>query len=209
MKTKYILFLLILLFLFIVLCIFYKPSSTEKKANNSGISSTTALLFVLPPTAATVESASEETTTETEQNTTITIALKEPRYAASEEEIILAAKLAHFEDSTSRESMQAIVETVLNRVESGLFPDNVTDVIMQTNIIRGKKIYQFYTAHTEAFAAYAPTSDEYCAARAVFYDWVSLVNGALYFDAATAPPGRISKGLRCVATIGKTNFYVK
>ena len=133
-----------------------------------------------------------------------------PRYAASEEELIMLARLAHFEGNSTKAEMEAICEVVLNRKEGGKWPGTIEGVIMQQGMIGGRLISQFHTAHTAAFAEYEPTAEEYDAARAVCYDNASVVGpGVEYFDAAGAPAGKIASGLALAGVVGKSAFYEK
>ena len=131
------------------------------------------------------------------------------RYHATEEEIALVAKVAHFEDRTSPESLMAVAEVILNRLEHPAFPDTVSEIVYQSSTAGGRTVRQFSVVTSGSFEAYIPGENELEAVRAVFFGGESVACGALYFAAKYVPPSKISANLYLAADIGASYFWAQ
>jgi hypothetical protein len=121
------------------------------------------------------------------------------RYDLTDGEKRLLCFVSDSEDSTSVESRQSVMQTVLNRVYDERFPDNVTDVLYAPK--------QFQVMKTLS-DDYTPSDEALEALERILYG-EDIFGGAnvLFFSAADIPPHRIAKGLYAVAEIGGTIFY--
>lgn len=132
----------------------------------------------------------------------------EPRYSPTSWERKLLAALAEQEDSSSEESMQAVVEVVLNRLESDHYSftncRNVEEVLYQSGWCNGVWVEQYQGA--SRFASSEPSDAAFEAVdRACQGE--QLVPGALFHAEASVPPWRIANDISLVAEIGLTKFW--
>lgn len=131
------------------------------------------------------------------------------RYNPTASERKLLAALVWQEDRTSVESMMAVAEVVLNRLESEEHSfsklKNVKEVIYQASWINGNYVEQYAGAKKlykidppdEAFEAV----DRVCAGETV------IGNKALFHAEKSVPSWRIANNIYIVLTVGETNFF--
>jgi len=126
---------------------------------------------------------------------------RKPRYALTAEEKHLLKFVADREDSHSVESRQAVMQVVMNRVESGLFPNTVRDVLFQRN--------QFHVMPRYS-VNYVPSEYASEALERLLYD-ECIFSGAeaIFFAARHIPPDRIARRLYLVAEIGGSRFWAQ
>ncbi len=131
------------------------------------------------------------------------------RYNASPEELKLLAALAEREDYTSLESMQAVIEVVLNRLESNSRDfrhcHTVTEVILQASWIRGVYVEQYQGAANLVTAM--PSPDAYEAARRACKGDRLLGNDVIFHAAKDVPAWKIANDIELAAEIGQSRFW--
>lgn len=131
------------------------------------------------------------------------------RYSASPEELKLLAALAEREDFTSIQSMQAVIEVVLNRLESDSrdFRDcrTVTDVILQASWINGVYVEQY--AGATRLDSKTPSPDAYEAARRACKGDKLLGNDVIFHAAKDVPAWKIAGNIELAAEIGQSRFW--
>ena len=131
-----------------------------------------------------------------------------PRYTPTPWERKLLAALAEQEDSSSPEAMQAVVEVVLNRIESQhpSFAElrRVEDALYQVTLCHGKPVAQYQGARRLAKAEPGDAAFEavYRACKGE-----RLVGDALFHAEASVPAWRIANGIALVGEYGLTKFY--
>ncbi|MHC1694637.1 MAG: cell wall hydrolase [Eubacteriales bacterium] len=132
-----------------------------------------------------------------------------PRYTPTPWERKLLAALAEQEDSTSEESMQAVVEVVLNRLESDhySFTDcrNIEEVIFQAGLCNGVWVEQYQGSSNLASAE--PSDTAFAAVDRACEGEQRLVQEALFHAEATVPSWRIANDIYLVDEIGQTRFW--
>jgi spore germination cell wall hydrolase CwlJ-like protein len=132
-----------------------------------------------------------------------------PRYTPSPWERKLLAALAEQEDSSSEESMQAVVEVVLNRLESDhySFTDckNIEDVIFQAGLCNGEWVEQYQGSSSLASAE--PSDAAFAAVDRTCLGEQRLVPDALFHAEASVPSWRIANDIYLVDEIGRTRFW--
>ncbi len=123
--------------------------------------------------------------------------ITKPTLKVTEEEITLCAtiiqlevmgatsKLYSFDDITEKYwEMLSVAQCIRNRAESGIFPDSVEGVILQSHTnSRGKVIYQFSPA--KVLSQYTPTDEAILAAREVLCEGVTVLESDYYYFCAT------------------------
>ena len=126
--------------------------------------------------------------------------MPEPRYKLTDEEMNMMMFIADREDNTDINSRLAIMQVIMNRVNSPKFPDNVYDVLYA----RG----QFATIK-KYYKDYIPSEDAWIAMDRLLYDEKNIFDGkeALFFAEKSVNKKRIACGLYLIATFGGTNFY--
>jgi len=111
----------------------------------------------------------------------------------------------------SAEGKLAVAQVVMNRVESGRFPDDPCKVIYQKNVVYDRVVCQFSWLCQETYKTrpvHQPLWDEsYEAAKMVLLEGFRLpaLKGALYFHADYITPPQWKKIK--VAKIGRHIFY--
>ena len=124
---------------------------------------------------------------------------KQPRYILTDEEKRMICFVADCEDNSSIKSRQAIMQVIMNRVESDKFPDTVKDVLYQKKQFVTIKQYK---------NDYIPSNEALEALNRILYG-NNIFNGecALFFAAKYVNPARIAKSLYLIAEIGETKFW--
>ena len=118
-----------------------------------------------------------------------------------EEDECLLAKIAMAEaEGESTEGKAMVIMVVLNRVESGDFPDNIMDVIFDEGEFSPvKEGGRFYTTE--------PDADCWKALDLIMQEWDES-DGALYFEAVyNGEDTWHSRNLEYIKTVGNHNFY--
>jgi N-acetylmuramoyl-L-alanine amidase len=118
-----------------------------------------------------------------------------------EEDRCLLAKIAMAEaEGESTEGKAMVIMVVLNRVGSGDFPDNITDVIFDDGQFSPvKEGGRFYTTE--------PDEDCWKAMDLIMQGWDES-EGALYFEATYNGENTWhSRNLEYIKTVGNHNFY--
>ncbi|MHC1695111.1 MAG: cell wall hydrolase [Eubacteriales bacterium] len=133
----------------------------------------------------------------------------EPRYTPTPWEKKLLAALAEQEDSSSEESMQAVVEVVLNRLESDhySFTDcrNIEEVIFQAGLCNGVWVEQYQGSSNLASAE--PSDAAFAAVDRACFGKQRLVPDALFHAEASVPSWRIANDIYLIDEIGQTRFW--
>lgn len=131
-----------------------------------------------------------------------------PRYTPTAWERKLLAALAEQEDSSTPEAMQAVVEVVLNRMDSAHYTwaecKTIEDVIYQAGYCNGVWVEQYQGA--DRLASVEPSDAAYEAVdRACQGE--RLVPDALFHAERSVESWRIANGIEIVKTIGLTKFW--
>ena len=124
-----------------------------------------------------------------------------PVKSFDEEDECLLAKIAMAEaEGESTEGKAMVIMVVLNRVESGDFPDNIMDVIFDEGEFSPvKEGGRFYTTE--------PDADCWKALDLIMQGWDES-DGALYFEAVyNGEDTWHSRNLEYIKTVGNHNFY--
>ncbi|MHC1695630.1 MAG: cell wall hydrolase [Eubacteriales bacterium] len=133
----------------------------------------------------------------------------EPRYTPNPWERKLLAALAEQEDNSSEESMQAVVEVVLNRLESDhySFTDcrSVEEVIYQAGLCNGVWVEQYQGS--SSFASAEPSDAAFEAVDRACFGKQRLVPDALFHAEASVPSWRIANDIYFIDEIGQTRFW--
>lgn len=106
-------------------------------------------------------------------------------------------KIAVVEDYTDAKSQAYVMEVVLNRVASPIFPDNIKDVIEQEG--------QFSTVSNGSYQNAVPDVNSHIALAMV--EGKKITTDALYFEADWAEGTWQSKHLTYLGKVGNTRFY--
>lgn len=132
-----------------------------------------------------------------------------PRYTPTPWERKLLAALAEQEDSTSEESMQAVVEVVLNRLESDhySFTDcrNIEEVIFQAGLCNGVWVEQYQGSSSLASAD--PSDAAFDAVDRACLGEQRLVPDALFHAESSVPSWRIANDIYVIDELGQTRFW--
>lgn len=131
-----------------------------------------------------------------------------PRYKPSAWERKLLAALAEQEDSSTPKAMQAVVEVVLNRMDSDHYTwaecRTIEQVIYQAGYCNGVWVEQYQGADRLASAEPSDAAyeavDRACAGE-------RLVPDALFHAEASVPSWRIANHIVTVGQYGLTKFY--
>lgn len=116
----------------------------------------------------------------------------------SESDKELLAHIARTEaGNQSAECEQAVISSVLNRVNSDKFPNTVYDVLYQQK--------QFTSVTSVNWAKYPPREQEYEAVEYVLQHG-DTCSGALYFESCSGSSWH-SKHLQLICQIGEMRFY--
>ena len=123
-------------------------------------------------------------------------------YSYTYEDILYLGKIAMLESGSNGIDMKiGICNTIINRVNSSLFPNSVKDVIFDTNYG-----VQFPPAHTDRINN-TPSTECIIAAKCALNN-VNIVGNSLYFISTKAAPSSWAhKNRTYYTTIGNTNFY--
>jgi len=123
----------------------------------------------------------------------------QPRYNLTDKEKNMVCFVADCEDNSSIESRQAIIQVIMNRVESEKFPDAIKDVLYQNKQFNVMKQYK---------SDYVPSDNALKALDIVLYgDDIFGGENALFFAANYVNPAGIAKSLYLIAEIGETKFW--
>ena len=123
-------------------------------------------------------------------------------YSYTYEDILYLGKIAMLESGSSGLEMKiGICNTIVNRVNSPIFPNTVKEVIFDTNYGT-----QFPPAHTDRINN-TPSTECIIAAKCAL-NGVNLAGNSLYFISTKAAPSSWAhKNRTYYTTIGNTNFY--
>lgn len=139
----------------------------------------------------------------------VEIEKSEPRYKPSANERKLMAALAWREDRTSTESMMAVTEVVLNRLESDMYSfsklKDVEDVIFQASWIKGNYVEQYVGA--KKLYKIDPPDEAFEAVDRVCNGETVIGNKALFHAEESVPSWRIANNIYIIDTVGATNFW--
>ena len=122
------------------------------------------------------------------------------RYILTDDEKDMIMFVAYNEDRTSVESLLAVMQTIMNRVESDRFPDTVTEVLTQPK--------QFQVIRRYSGGDCPPSKEALQALELLLYG-EDIFDGrrALYFAEKSVSPSRIARGLELVALVGGSKFW--
>lgn len=122
----------------------------------------------------------------------------------SAEDCYLLARIAMAEaEGESTQSKTLVILTVLNRVWSDDFPDNIHDVIFEQN----NGVYQFSCIGNGRWDRVEPNADCWEAVDVVQTAEYDYSGGALYFETCEDENNWHSRNLEFLYQCGKTRFY--
>ncbi|WP_277934754.1 cell wall hydrolase [Parablautia intestinalis] len=124
----------------------------------------------------------------------------------STEDIYLLAKIAMAEaEGASIHCKMMVIRTVLNRVESDLFPNSVREVIFQYNETSG--VYQFSCVGNGRWDRVEPNPECYEAVSEI-RNWANdYSEGALYFESCKEDDNWHSRNLNFLYQSDELRFY--
>ena len=135
----------------------------------------------------------------TTEPTTESESTPEPRYILTDDEKDMIMFVADSEDHSSVESRLAVMQKVINRVESDKFPDTVTEVLTQPKQFQ---VIRRYSGDC------TPSKEALQALELLLYgDDIFDGRRALYFAEKSVEPGRIARGLELVVEVGGSKFW--
>lgn len=108
-----------------------ESTTTESIETTESETTTEEIVFMEPETEVIfVEEAEESVTTETEIMETVETTYS---YSATDDEIMLLARVAEAEAGYVEEGRRYVIDTILNRVDSDIFPNTIAGVVYQKN----------------------------------------------------------------------------
>ncbi|MHC1693678.1 MAG: cell wall hydrolase [Eubacteriales bacterium] len=132
-----------------------------------------------------------------------------PRYIPTNKERELLAALVWREDHTSMESMMAVAEVVLNRIDSDHHSfrrlDTVEQALFQASWINGCYVEQY--AYADTLLEECPTPEAYEAVDRVCAGETLLGADALFHTEKSVPSWKIANDIYVVDEIGSSKFW--